>query len=35
VAWSRLVLRRHTLPEVLLGLALGAAPGAAFRACVA
>jgi hypothetical protein len=35
VAWSRLVLRRHTLPEVLLGLALGAAPGAAFRAYVA
>jgi membrane-associated phospholipid phosphatase len=31
VAWSRLVLRRHTLPEVLLGLLLGAAFGAALR----
>jgi membrane-associated phospholipid phosphatase len=29
VAWSRLVLRRHTLSEVLLGLLLGAAFGIA------
>jgi hypothetical protein len=35
VAWSRLVLRRHTLPEVLLGLLLGAACGAALRALLA
>jgi membrane-associated phospholipid phosphatase len=35
VAWSRLVLRRHTLPEVLLGLLFGAAGAAAFRAFVA
>jgi membrane-associated phospholipid phosphatase len=35
VAWSRLVLRRHTLAEVLLGLLFGAAGGAAFRAVVA
>jgi predicted secreted protein len=31
VAWSRLVLRRHTLAEVLTGLWLGAAFGAALR----
>lgn len=31
VAWSRLMLRRHTLPEVLTGLLLGAAFGAALR----
>jgi hypothetical protein len=31
VAWSRLVLRRHTLPEVLTGLLLGAAFGTALR----
>jgi membrane-associated phospholipid phosphatase len=35
VAWSRLVLRRHTLPEVLAGLLLGAACGAALRAGLA
>jgi len=35
VAWSRLVLRRHTLPEVLTGLLLGAAFGAALRAGLA
>ncbi len=35
VAWSRLVLRRHTLPEVLTGLLLGAAFGAALRASLA
>lgn len=35
VAWSRLVLRRHTLPEVLLGLLFGAAGAAAFRTFVA
>ena len=34
VAWSRLVLRRHTLPEVLLGLFLGAAFGAGFRLAI-
>lgn len=34
VAWSRLVLGRHTLPEVLLGLALGGGAGAALQ-CVA
>jgi membrane-associated phospholipid phosphatase len=34
VAWSRLALRRHTLPEVLLGLLVGAALGVAFRAGV-
>ena len=34
VAWSRLVLRRHTLPEVLLGLLLGAAFGAGFRLAI-
>lgn len=31
VAWSRLVLRRHTLAEVLTGLLFGAAFGAALR----
>ena len=31
VAWSRLVLRRHTLAEVLIGLLLGAAFGAVLR----
>ncbi len=31
VAWSRLVLRRHTLAEVLVGLLLGAACGAALH----
>jgi hypothetical protein len=35
VAWSRLVLGRHTSAEVLLGLGLGAAAGAAFRVLVA
>jgi hypothetical protein len=35
VAWSRLVLRRHTLLEVALGLLLGAAAGATFRVAVA
>jgi phosphotransferase system glucose/maltose/N-acetylglucosamine-specific IIC component len=34
VAWSRLALRRHTLPEVLLGLLLGAAFGAGFRLAI-
>jgi membrane-associated phospholipid phosphatase len=34
VAWSRLVLGRHTLAEVLLGLLFGAAAGAAFRVFV-
>lgn len=34
VAWSRLVLRRHTLPEVLLGLLLGAAFGVGFRLAI-
>jgi len=34
VAWSRLALRRHTGPEVLLGLLLGAGLGAAFRVLV-
>jgi membrane-associated phospholipid phosphatase len=34
VAWSRLVLRRHTLPEVLLGLLMGAVFGVAFRVLV-
>jgi len=32
VGWSRLVLGRHTLAEVLLGLLFGAAGGAAMRA---
>ena len=32
VAWSRLVLRRHTRAEVLLGLLLGAATGVGLRA---
>ena len=32
VAWSRLALRRHTLPEVLLGLLLGAALGIVLHA---
>jgi len=31
VAWSRLVLHRHTLPEVLTGALLGVAFGAALR----
>jgi hypothetical protein len=35
VAWSRLVLGRHTLAEVLLGLLLGMAGGVVFRAFVA
>jgi hypothetical protein len=35
VAWSRLVLRRHTLAEVLTGLWLGAAFGAALRLSLA
>lgn len=35
VAWSRLVLRRHTLAEVLTGLLFGAAFGAALRLCLA
>jgi len=35
VAWSRLVLRRHSLPEVLLGLVLGAAFGVGFRLGIA
>jgi membrane-associated phospholipid phosphatase len=34
VAWSRLVLRRHTPAEVALGLLLGAATGVAFRLAV-
>lgn len=34
VAWSRLVLRRHTLPEVALGLLLGAAFGGGLRLLV-
>ena len=35
VAWSRLVLRRHTLAEVLTGLLFGAAFGAALRLSLA
>jgi membrane-associated phospholipid phosphatase len=35
VGWSRLVLRRHTPNEVVLGLLLGACGGIAFRALVA
>lgn len=35
VAWSRLVLQRHTRAEVLLGLLFGAAGGAVFRIFVA
>ncbi len=35
VAWSRLVLGRHTLAEVLLGLLFGAIGGAAMRAVAA
>ena len=31
VAWSRLVLRRHTLPQVIAGACLGAAAAAAAR----
>lgn len=34
VAWSRLVLGRHTLPEVLLGLLLGATFGVGLRLLV-
>ncbi|MDZ7875417.1 MAG: hypothetical protein U5N27_21400 [Rhizobium sp.] len=34
VAWSRLVLRRHTLAEVALGLLLGAAFGVGLRLLV-
>ena len=34
VAWSRLVLRRHTWPEVALGLLLGAAFGVGLRLLV-
>lgn len=32
VAWSRLILRRHTRAEVLIGLVLGACSGALLRA---
>ena len=35
VAWSRLVLRRHSVAEVLLGMLFGAAGGSAFRVLVA
>jgi hypothetical protein len=34
VAWSRLELRRHTTPEVALGLLLGAAFGVGLRLVV-
>jgi membrane-associated phospholipid phosphatase len=34
VSWSRLALRRHTLAEVLAGLAVGAAAGWVFNAVV-
>ncbi len=34
VAWSRCVLARHTWAEVLIGLALGAAVGAALQTCM-
>jgi membrane-associated phospholipid phosphatase len=31
VVWSRLVLRRHVVTDVVVGLALGVAAGAAFH----